>query len=69
MTDRDRMALVNLAVKDLNDAVNEYVKAKKESGNRTPYPGYDVPMHCSKESIKRRIKQLRQDLLLLEKGL
>lgn len=63
----DRMKLLMLAVKDLYDAVNVYEKAKAE--NRWVRAGNEVPMHCSKNAIKRRIAQMRQDLLLLEKGL
>ena len=67
MTILDRMKLLTLAAKDLNDAVNVYGKAKAE--DKYVYAGCTVPMHCSKEAIKRRITQMRQDLLLLEKEL
>jgi hypothetical protein len=67
MTNLEWMKLLTLAVKDLKEAVEVYEKAKSE--NRRTYAGYDVPKHCSKEAIKRRIKQIRQDLLELEKGL
>ena len=69
MTLRDRMDFIALAVKALDDVMKEYAPAKGEAGNRPLYAGYDVPMHSSKEAIARRIKQLRQDLLLLEKEL
>lgn len=67
MNNLDRMKLLTLAAKDLDDAVKVYEKAKAE--NKYVYARCDVPKHCSKEAIKRRITQLRQDLLLLEKGL
>ena len=67
MTILDRMKMLSLAAKDLNDAVTVYGKAKAE--NKYVCAGYTVPMHCSKEAIKRRITQMRQDLLLLEKEL
>lgn len=67
MTILDRMKLLTLAAKDLNDAVSVYGKAKAEV--KYVWVGRDVPMHCSKEAIKRRITQMRQDLLLLEKEL
>lgn len=67
MTNLDRMKLLTLGMKDLDDAVKVYEKAKAEGSY--VYAGYGVPMHCCKEAIKRRITQMRQDLLLLEKGL
>ena len=67
MTNLDRMKLLMLTAKDLDDAVKAYEKAKAEV--RWIRAGYEVPMHHSKEAIKRRIVQMRQDLLLLEKGL
>lgn len=67
MTNLEWMKLLTLAVKDLKEAVEVYEKAKSE--NRCTYAGYDVPKHCSKEALKRRIKQIRQDLLQLEAGL
>ena len=63
----DRLKMLMLASKDLNDAVKVYADAKAEC--KYVYAGCAVPMHCSKESIKRRITQMRQDLLLLEKEL
>lgn len=67
MTILDRMKILTLASKDLNEAVKVYEDAKAEG--KYVYAGRSVPMHCSKEAIKRRIKQMRQDLLLLEKEL
>ena len=67
MTNLDRMKLLMLIAKDLDDAVKVYEKAKVE--NRWGRTGNEVPLHCSKCAIKRRITQMRQDLLQLEKGL
>ena len=55
------------AVKDLEAAVKVYETAK--ASNLWVRAGVEVPLHCSKEAIKRRITQIRQDLLQLEKGL
>ena len=65
MTNLDRMKMLTLAIKDLDEAVKVYEKVKAK--DRRTYAGYNIPMHCTKESIKRRITQMRQDLLLLEK--
>lgn len=67
MTNLDRLKMLMLAAKDLEDAVKVYEKAKAE--NRWVHAGVEIPLHCGKEAIKRRITQIRQDLLLLEKGL
>lgn len=67
MTNLEWMKLMTLAMKDLKEAVEVYEKAKVEG--RRVWSGYDVPKHCSKEAIERRITQIRQDLLQLEKGL
>ena len=67
MNNLDRMKLLKLAVQDMSDAVHVYEKAKADYGYI--YAGANVPKYCSKESIKRRITQIRQDLLVLEKGL
>lgn len=67
MNNFDRMKMIMLAAKDLEDAVKVYAKVVAE--DRYTYPGCNIPLHCTKEAIKRRITQMRQDLLLLEKGL
>ena len=66
MTKRDWIKLIKLGVQDLEEAVNAYEHA------RETYPeSYDyllnIPHHYKRESICRRIVQLRQDLLLLGK--
>lgn len=63
----DRMVLVTMSAQDLEEAVRAYETAKKDSGR--VWTGYEVPKYHSKESIKRRIVQMRQDLLMLEKSL
>lgn len=68
MTNLERMKMLTLAIKDMDDAVRAYEKAKAENGGYA-YAGYGVPTHHSKEAIKRRITQIRQDLLVLEKEL
>lgn len=62
MTVNEMMQLVNLAAKDLKEAVNTYL-SESQKGR------YCVPRHCTKAAINRRITQLRTDLLELEKEL
>lgn len=60
MTVNDRMYLIDLATKDLKEAVYTYLSESKK--------GYDlVPKSCTQTAIKRRITQLRIDLKELEK--
>lgn len=62
MTTNELMHLIDLATKDLKEAVYTYQSESKK--------GYDfVPKSCTKTAIKRRIMQLRTDLLDLEKEL
>jgi transcription initiation factor IIE alpha subunit len=68
MTNLDRMKMLALATKDLEDAVKAYEKIKAEHGGHITYSLY-LPKPYTKEAIKRRITQIRQDLLLLEKEL
>lgn len=66
MTNLDRMKLIQLAVKDLNEAVNAYENARKV--NHEPYDVlWNLPRYHTRESIRRRIMQLRQDLFQLGK--
>ena len=67
MTNLDRMKMLMLAAKDLYEAVKVYEKVKAEDHHT--YAGCNIPMHCTKEAIKRRITQMRTDLLLLGKEL
>ena len=61
------MKLLMLGMKDLDEVVKVYEKAKAK--NRWVCAGYEVPIYCSKGAIERRIIQMRQDLLQLSKGL
>lgn len=70
MTLEEQARLVELAVKDLRDAVLFYAKACDKSRYGVARYGVDeIPRYYSKESIMRRVKQIRQDLLLLERKL
>ena len=66
MNNLDRMKLIVLATQDLNDAVNAYEKARKVNPE-TDDVWWNLQRYHTRESIKRRIRQLRQDLLLLMK--
>ena len=60
----DRVQMLRLTTKDLFEAVEVYTASARSK------LGYGwVPLPYTKEAIKRRITQLRQDLLLLEKEL
>lgn len=66
MKKNDRMVLILGEALDLKDAVDAYMKVQRSSGCRYPAPGYyNLPRRCSKQAIKRRIVQMRQDLLAL----
>lgn len=59
MTTNDWMTLIDLAFKDLKESVYTYLSESEK--------GYCyVPKSCTKTAIKRRITQLRADLLELE---
>lgn len=61
------MRLVELAVQDLRDAVTQYTLLCERSKYGVARYGLDdIPRYYTKESIKRRIVQIRQDLLMLE---
>lgn len=61
MTTSELMTLINLATKDLKEVVCTYHFHKDE--------GQYLPKCCTKNAIKRRIVQLRADLLELAKEL
>lgn len=65
MKKNDRMALILSEAIDLKGAIDAYTKAQESSGCRYPMVGYHLPMRCSRQAIKRRIVQMRQDLLAL----
>ena len=65
----DRMNLLVLAAKDLEEAVRAYATAQNASPTGRVYAGYGIPLHYSKEAIERRIVQMRQDLHVLREEL
>lgn len=67
MTNVDYVKLIVLETNELEEAVSAYEKAKPE--RKYTYEYVDVPRCHSKEAVKRRITQLRQDLLMLGEGL
>lgn len=67
MTNLDRMKLLVLAVKDLEEAVIAYEKARKVNEWRDGCDLLELPKHHTRAAIQRRIKQIRQDLLLVGK--
>lgn len=68
MKTTERMHMVALMTKGLESSVDTYCKAKGKK-DCSPYPGYDVPMEHCKESIKRRIILIREELLNISKEL
>ena len=66
MKKNDRMALILGEALALKDTVDAYTEVQKRSGCRHPMVGYDgLIMRCSRQAIKRRIVQMRQNLLAL----
>ena len=66
MKKNDRMALILGEALALKDTVDAYTESQKRSGCRQPMVGYDnLTMRCSGQAIKRRIVQMRQNLLAL----
>ena len=66
MNNLDQMKLIKLGVKDLEEAVCAYEYARKKNPNTVDYL-WGLPDYHTRESIYRRIVQLRQDLLQLGK--
>ena len=66
MNNLDRMKLIKLGVKDLEESVCAYEYARKKNPNTGDYL-WGLPDYHTRESIYRRIVQLRQDLLQLGK--
>lgn len=66
MNNLDRINLIKLGVKDLEEAVCAYEYARKKNPNTFDYL-WGLPDYHTRGSINRRIVQLRQDLLLLMK--
>ena len=66
MKKNDRMTLICGEVLDLKDAVDAYTEAQKKSECRYPMVGNNnLTIRCSRQAIKRRIVQIRQNLLAL----
>ena len=66
MNNLDRMKLIKLGVKDLEEAVCAYECAREKNPNTGDYL-WGLPNYHTRESINRRIVQLRQDLLMMGK--
>lgn len=69
MKTSERMTLVSLQMKDLADAINDHTKARKQLANGVPYWQICIPPRARGTAIKRRITQIRQDLMELAKEL
>ena len=68
MKTMDRVNMVKSLAEGVCDSLSVYCAAK---GDRPypPYAGCDVPMEHCKESIKRRITVIREELLNISKEL
>lgn len=69
MKTSERLNLVCLQTKDLSDAIADREKAMKQHANGIPYWQIDIPQRAKKEAIKRRVMQIRQDLMELTREL
>lgn len=65
----ERMKLISLQMKDLSDAVADRDKAIKQHAGGVPYWQLCIPPRAKKEAIKRRVMQIRQDLMELTREL
>lgn len=68
MKTTERMHMVAVMTEGLESSVDTYCKAKEKKGY-SPYAGYDVSREDCKESIKRRITLIREELLNISKEL
>ena len=68
MRTTERMHMVAVMMKGLESSVNTYCKVKEKKGY-SPYIGLDVSREDCKESIKRRITLIREELLNISKEL
>lgn len=68
MKTTERMHMVAVMTEGLESSVATYCKVKKEKGY-TPCAGYEVSREDCKESIKRRIVLIREELLNISKEL
>lgn len=64
MKNSDRMKLIKLGLEDLEEAASAYEKAREENPGRDEC-FWNLPKPHTRAAIQRRIKQLRQDLLLI----
>lgn len=64
----ERMHMVAVMTESLESSVSAYCKAKTKKGH-SPFVGHDIPREDSKESIKRRITLIREELLNISKEL
>lgn len=68
MKTTERMHMVAVMTEGLESSVDTYHKAKEKKGY-SPSAGYDVSREDCKESIKRRITLIREELLNISKEL
>ena len=68
MKTTERMHMAAVMMEGLESSVHAYCKAKEKRGY-TPTVGYDVSREDCKESIKRRITLIREELLNISKEL
>ena len=68
MKTTERMHMVAVMTQGLESSVTTYCEAKKKNGY-SPSAGYDVSREDCKESIKRRITLIREELLNISKEL
>lgn len=68
MKTTERMHMVAVMTEGLESSVSTYCKAKGKK-DYSPSAGYDVSREDCKESIKRRITLIREELLNISKEL
>ena len=68
MKTTERMHMVAVMTEGLESSVDTYYKAKEKKGY-SPSAGYVVSREDCKESIKRRITLIREELLNISKEL
>lgn len=61
----EKMKMLESLIHDLTESVEKYEKAKEKY--QSPCAGYEVSIFDSKESIKRRIVAIREELLKVSK--
>lgn len=68
MKTTERMHMVAVMTEGLESSVSAYCEVKKKKGY-SPSVGYDIPKEDGKESIKRRITVIREELRNISKEL